>query len=162
VPSSYSSWSVVELEATGHREPLEALVAPDAVALVDEVVAGRELREIADAAEQRVLGALALLRRVVRALAEDLRRGVMTAMPSRTEAKPCAGAPWTIRDTARGCRAARRPARSGHRDRAARARREGDRRGLCESHAMTTEMSRQPAIASSSGAACSVSPNVRA
>ena len=57
------------------RDLLEAVVAPDAVALVDQVVAGRELREVADAAEQRVLRALLLALRVVGALAEHVGRG---------------------------------------------------------------------------------------
>ncbi|HSS01846.1 MAG TPA: hypothetical protein VLM79_32535 [Kofleriaceae bacterium] len=57
------------------RESLEPMVAAHAVPLVDQVVAGCQLREVADAAEQRILGALALGLRMVRALAEHVRRG---------------------------------------------------------------------------------------
>ena len=54
---------------------LEALVAADAVALVDQVIARREHREVADPAEQRVARALALALGVVRALAEHVGGG---------------------------------------------------------------------------------------
>lgn len=58
----------LDVRGTDDLEPLEAVVAAHAVALVDEVVAGRELREIGDAAEQRILRALLRLA-VMRALA---------------------------------------------------------------------------------------------
>ena len=65
----------VQGDAAVERELLQALIAADAVPLVDEVVAGPQLAEIRDAAEQRVLRALALVARVVRALAEHVGRG---------------------------------------------------------------------------------------
>ncbi len=63
----------LDVRGADHREALEPVVPPHAVALVDEVVAGGELREIGDAPEERVLRSLLRLA-VVRALAEHVGR----------------------------------------------------------------------------------------